>query len=302
MSGSVGRDRGIGLTDVLQRQAELPLVVLFALITQLGDVWFLFLLGGVLYVGGSSVPGWGLDRRRGLFVLALVITYVALIGVFKSVFAAPRPLGAGKPPALGWIPSVFEVLFADITTAAGPGFPSGHALGSTMVWGGLALVYHRGTYRGRFGVAGVIVALVSVSRLVLGVHYFVDVLAGIVLGVITLGVLYRVAESGTAPGRVLLASIAIGLVGIFASLGFESVAALGAAIGGWGAWRSFAGTVPDHPGNRRDVLVEFVVLGLAGGLFGGLYALHPPVPITFLGTAIAVGTVVAAPILCERPR
>ena len=55
--------RGIGFTEPLQEIVGLPTVVLFALITQLGDVWFLFLLGGALYVSGDEFPYWGIDRR-----------------------------------------------------------------------------------------------------------------------------------------------------------------------------------------------------------------------------------------------
>ncbi len=228
----VGNGRGVGITEMLHGQVEVLIVALFAVITQLGDVWFLFLLGSILYVAGDAIPRWGIDRRRGLFVLGLVITYIALIGLLKNIFVLPRPPGAGEPPVVQWLPSVLEVLFNDTTTAAGPGFPSGHALGSTMTWGGLALVLDRGTYRTRISVAGAVVVLVSVSRLVLGVHYFVDVLVGVVLGVVVLGLLYWLTDHGTDPGRILLVAVVTGIMGIFVGITFDSVAAIGGAVGG----------------------------------------------------------------------
>ena len=90
--------RSIGVTEALHGSAQDPVLVLFALLTQLGDVWFLFLLGGVLYVAGDEFPRWGIDRQRGLFVLGLLLTYVALIGVLKQFFLLPRPPGASDPP------------------------------------------------------------------------------------------------------------------------------------------------------------------------------------------------------------
>lgn len=80
----VGNGRGIGLTDVLHGHAPWSVIVLFALITQLGHVWFLFLLGGVLYVAGEDVPRLRIDRHRGMFVFALVMMYLALIPLLKE--------------------------------------------------------------------------------------------------------------------------------------------------------------------------------------------------------------------------
>ncbi len=296
----VGNGRGVGITEMLHGQVEVLIVALFAVITQLGDVWFLFLLGSILYVAGDAIPRWGIDRRRGLFVLGLVITYIALIGLLKNIFVLPRPPGAGEPPVVQWLPSVLEVLFNDTTTAAGPGFPSGHALGSTMTWGGLALVLDRGTYRTRISVAGAVVVLVSVSRLVLGVHYFVDVLVGVVLGVVVLGLLYWLTDHGTDPGRILLVAVVTGIMGIFVGITFDSVAAIGGAVGGWLVWRGVADATPAHPTNSRAVVAGCVVLGIMGGISGTVYALEPPHLLTFLATAVIFGGAIGAPMLGER--
>ena len=294
----LGGDRGIGVSDVLHESVPDVVLVGFALLTQLGDVWFLFLAGGVLYVAGEAVPRWGLDRQRGLFVLGLLLTYVALIGVLKQYFLFPRPPGAGDPPVVPWIPSLFQVVFADITTAEGPGFPSGHALGTTMVWGGFALVVGEdGLSRAWLGLAGGVVALVSLSRLFLGVHYFVDVVVGIGLGAVVLGVLYVVTDRGTDPARVLLVAVAIGAVGVLQEVSFDSVAAVGSAVGAWVVWRGVAGATPAQPSNRWEAGVGFAVFGLAGGLFAFLYAVEPPPVLTFVGSIIAVSGAVGAPLV-----
>lgn len=296
----LGNGRGVGVTELLHGPGDWPAVVLFALVTQLGDVWLLFLLGGVLYVAGDELPRWGIDRRRGLFVVALALTYVALIGVLKTVFALPRPPGAGDPPVAAWIPPVAEGVFVDITTADGPGFPSGHALGSTMVWGGVALVVDRGAFRTRAAVVAALVALISLSRLVLGVHYFVDVLVGAAVGVVVLVALYLATERGTDPWRAFVVAAAIGVAQLLTAVTFDSVAAIGGSVGGLLAWRGVADSTPAHPSNRREVVAGFLVFLLAGAVFVVVHALKPSYPLTFVATALAVAAVVVAPITGER--
>ncbi len=292
--------RSLGITEMLQAYREGPIVVFFALTTQLADVWFIFLLGGTLYVAGEEMPRLGIDRRRGLFVLALALTYVALIGVLKNIFVLPRPPGAAEPPEIAWIPSVIEPIFHSTATAYGPGFPSGHALGSTMVWGGLALVLNWGSYRTRLSIAGAVVALVSFSRLALGVHYLVDIVVGAAIGVVVLWVLYRLADNGVDPGRVLLVAVVIGVVGLLLGVTFDSVTAVGGAVGGWLVWRGIADSTPAHPTNRQEVVTGFLVLGVTAAVFGVIYALEPPLVVTFVGAATAAGGAVGAPLLGER--
>ena len=288
--------RGIGITELLHGQAPWQVIVLFAVITQLGDVWFLFLLGGSLYIAGEYVPRWGIERRQGLFVFGLVLTYISLIGVLKNVFMLPRPPGAATPLPLPGLSMLLSGVIADMTTAHGFGFPSGHALGTTMVWGGLALVLDRESNRTRFGFAGVVILLVSLARLVLGVHYLIDVLAGIGIGILILGILYRLTDKGTDPTRLLLVAVGVGFVGLVINQSVESVAALG----GWAVWRVVADSTSAHPADRRETAIGFAVLLLAGGLFGVIYALHPSYLVMFLGTVFTVGTIVGAPVLSER--
>lgn len=295
----LGNGRGVGITDALHGWAEWPVIVLFGLLTQLGDGWFLFLLGSTLYVTGDELPRFGIDRRRGLFVLALFLTSAALIGSLKAFFNLPRPPYAGGADHLV-LPSVLNVLFGNITTAKGTGFPSGHALGSTLVWGGLALVLERGSFWKRIGVASGVILLVSLSRLVLGVHYLIDVVVGVGLGVLVLGILYWLTEKGTDPKPVLLVAVGIGVVGLFIGVTFESVAAIGGAVGAWLVWRGVAETTPAHPTTKREVVGGFAILGAMAVLFVVLYTLEPPPVLTFVGTAVAAGGAVGAPVLGEQ--
>lgn len=295
-----GIERGLGVTEFLHGGADVAVIALFALLTQLGDVWFLFVLGSTLYLAGSELPGVDVDRRRGLFVLALVFVYVALVGTVKAVFGLPRPPGAADAPPVDWLPPVLAAVFENIATGTGPGFPSGHALGTTMVWGGVALVLEDLSDRVRYGLAGVVVTIVATSRLVLGVHYAVDVIAGVALGVAVLGLCYWIADGGHAPGRVLAVAVAVGIVGLFVDGSGESVAAAGAAAGAWLAWIPVADAIYARPVSRRALLAAALVLVGSGSLFGLLYVLEPPGPVTFAGAALAAAGTVAAPVLGDR--
>lgn len=289
--------RGVGVTEFLHGQADPWVVLLSGLVSQLGDVWFLFLVGGLLYVTGEYTPRWVLDRRQGMFVLALVVTYIALIGVLKGVLVLPRPSGAVDPGDLWFVPPVLRGVVADITTATGPGFPSGHALGTTMVWGGLALVVDRWSARRRLALAAGVVTVVSLSRLVLGVHYAVDVVVGAAVGLVVVFALYRFSERGTDPGRVLGVAVAVGLLGLVVTVTLDSVAALGAAVGGWLVWRSIAASVTPRPSSRREVVGGLAVFLVAGAVFAAVYVLKPALPVVFVATAAAAGAVVGAPVL-----
>jgi membrane-associated phospholipid phosphatase len=292
--------RSLGITEFLQAEASWSVVVLFAVISQLGDVWLLFLLGGVFYVAGEYTPRWVLDRRRGLTVLALLLTYISLIGVLKDVFHLARPPGATTPPGLEAVPMALQSVFVNVTTASGPGFPSGHALGTTMVWGGVALLLDRGRFRSRAVLVAGIVAAVSASRLVIGVHYLVDVVVGAAVGFVALVAIYRLSADGTKPGRVLGVAVVVGLLGLVRTVSFDSVAALGGAVGGWLVWHWIAEEVSPLPSNRCEVVVGFAVFGVAGVLFGVIYALDAPLWLTFLGAGTTGGLAVGAPLVGER--
>ncbi len=71
----------------------------------------------------------------------------------------------------------------------GYAFPSGHAQGNTVFWGFLA---HQIKKTWAYAAAVILILLVSFSRLYLGVHYPIDVIFGISIGVIAIG-LYQIA-------------------------------------------------------------------------------------------------------------
>jgi undecaprenyl-diphosphatase len=73
-----------------------------------------------------------------------------------------------------------------VATALGDSFPSGHALGSVVVYGCLLLVLlplvARPRRRGAVRTTAVVVLAIGASRLLLGVHFLSDVVGGWLLG------------------------------------------------------------------------------------------------------------------------
>jgi undecaprenyl-diphosphatase len=114
---------------------------------------------------------WIAQNRRGA---ARVVTAVAgaeiWLEIIKRVFERPRPT---------LVPYMVEF--------TGFSFPSGHALVATAVYGTLAAVACSYLQQRRARIAirlicWTIVAIVSVSRIYLGIHYPTDVTGGVLLG------------------------------------------------------------------------------------------------------------------------
>ena len=169
-----------------------PLVAVVKAITWLGS-------DGVLWtvIGAASIV-LALRRQWRLAVYLLVTGAGALVldPVLKSLVGRLRPVVA-HPIAHG----------------AGNSFPSGHSLGSIVCYGAVLLVFlpaARGRWRTAFITATVtLVALIGISRILLGVHYLSDVVGAWALGIAWLGLTTFAFEltrsqrraAGDRPGR-----------------------------------------------------------------------------------------------------
>lgn len=115
--------------------------------------------------------GWLVQRRQWRSAVMLIFTCLGALMLnqgMKSAFTRPRPL-----------------LWPRLIEETSYGFPSGHALGSIVLYGLLAyLLVRRYPRQGRlvYGIAIVLIGAIGFSRLYLGVHYPTDVLAGYVVG------------------------------------------------------------------------------------------------------------------------
>ncbi|MBI2874097.1 MAG: phosphatase PAP2 family protein [Firmicutes bacterium] len=230
----------------LQGWASPLLTSVFTWITRLGNEEFYLLLIPFIY--------WSVDRKLG-FRLFYVFTLSMLINVgLKEYFKTPRPS-----------PEQVRVIYPE--SGEGYAFPSGHAQGSTTLWGYLATKVSR-TYFTALVV--IIVLLVSASRLYLGLHHPVDVLAGIVIGLGLLWVAGLVEKAGDAitlslPLRLFLSVLPLGLLPFVGGLYFAKM--VGYLVGGTVGYALESGT----GGTARAGLGSQVVkLVLGYGIFLGL--------------------------------
>jgi undecaprenyl-diphosphatase len=148
-----------------------------ALVSVVKAVTFLGSTGVLWTVIGASALLLAIRRRWRLVLYLLVTGAGALVmdPILKDLVGRLRPVVA-HPVAHG----------------GGNSFPSGHSLGSIVCYGAVYLVFlpaTRGRWRTAFtAVIVALVALIGISRILLGVHYLSDVLGGWTLGITWLGV------------------------------------------------------------------------------------------------------------------
>ena len=288
--------RGFGETELV---ADLPtvLVVLAALVTQLGDVWFTFLLLGSCYWFGRALPGpLSFDRATAAFLLALGVGANVVTTTLKQWLAFPRPPAAGEAVGTELLPTALQEAYVAAATGTGYGFPSGHALGAIVIYGGLALAVNT---RRSYAAAVVIVPLVALSRVVLGVHYAVDIIVGLAVGGAYLVAVWRLCDRGSNAGRALMVAVLVALLGAAVTYNFETMASLGGALGARIAWGSVGDAVVHGETTRAGGALAAAVGVAFGGLFGLVYELHVDPYLAFIGVAVALAGVVAAPLLGE---
>lgn len=290
--------RTVGVTGLL---SALPgaVVVLFALVTQLGDFWFTFLSCSLLYWVGSRTPrvGRGLTRERAAMLVALLAGAVALAVSLKAVFALPRPPGAGTAAHADLLPAAVRGLYESMATGEGYGFPSGHATVSLLVWGGFAWALRVGTRRTRAAVAGTVIALIGLSRLVLGVHYLVDVLAGFAVAGAFLWL--ALGALGTPTRVFALAAGVAALAVLVAGLTTDTAAALGMAVAGAAVWPLIADGVPE-PTDRGAAVTTALGVGTVVVILGATLGLDPVPGVTALAAGLGTGLLLALPLAGER--
>jgi membrane-associated phospholipid phosphatase len=150
-------------TEVLVRVQGLSsewMVAVFALFSFLGQEESYILLLPLVY--------WCIDRRIGIGLGYVAMFSAWLNSVVKHLFAIPRP----ADPRL-------NLPYPETS----PSFPSGHAQNAVANWGYLAVRFRKPAMT---VVAIVLIALIGLSRIVLGVHFPQDVVGGWLIGLVLL--------------------------------------------------------------------------------------------------------------------
>lgn len=313
----VSAERGVGEFAVVDALPEF-IIVIFAAVTHLADPWFLFGLLAVLYWFGSERLA-ASPRRAGATAIAVVTCAYAAVALGKAWFAAPRPPGAASPAdAPMWLPGLLSAWYETQGFSDGFGFPSGHATGGVAAYLAVALLYDRvWTPRRRLRGAVAVAVAVAISRVVIEVHFLVDVVAGLLVGI---GAVFIVlwfagdpriraiggersesiespAELDPLPAFLLAAAVSIAAAGVAAANGhtegvIEATIGIATGLGGAVGWLLVTGDEPSVP-----MRIAIPALLGTGGLWVGAYALSSSVAVTLVATSTAVVVVIALPAL-----
>ncbi len=165
------KTRDLGFILYLQQFRSTPVEIIFRFFTFLGDDEFYMIFFGVLI--------WCVSKPLGFWAGVVLLLSGTYRGAIKEMTYLERPNlpGVVQPP----------------DTA----FPSGHAVMAVNVWGYIAVHMKK---RGYWVWAGVAVVMVSFSRLILGVHFLGDILAGIAFGIPFLLLILWVSVTFTEQG------------------------------------------------------------------------------------------------------
>ncbi|GAB7021068.1 phosphatase PAP2 family protein [Halostagnicola bangensis] len=167
--------RGVGVTETLREVVPNWALEGFVGLSMLGDLILIVPILGLVYLAdvGRTLRQ---NKREGALCSDQTVSFIgvvfgglALVVLLKGIFTFPRP------------PAELHVI-----SPSEYGFPSGHTMSATIFWGAIALWSSAGTRLSRGALAGTVVALVALSRLVLGVHFLVDVFASVAFGAIYL--------------------------------------------------------------------------------------------------------------------
>lgn len=164
--------------DFAFRSTVLDALILFS------AVFFLYwmILGVLALVGATFFPRYSHTRRENIEIAAvsLVSALIARFGITELIrlfYSRPRPFEA--------LADMNQLLFRE----GGGSFPSGHAVFSFAI---AAVV---GRYYPKTGIAFYAAAvLISISRVVAGVHWPSDILGGAVIGIGTGFIAYAITK------------------------------------------------------------------------------------------------------------
>ncbi|GAB3029335.1 phosphatase PAP2 family protein [Natronobiforma cellulositropha] len=195
-------------SDALRDAFPVEYVDLAVVVTDLGSSTVLMFILALLF--------WLTRRRETALIVSYAFAGYVFILVVKTLLGMPRP------------PEAVHLIAVD---GDAYGFPSGHAFAAVVVYGGLYSVFEVARRRLALAVVATLVVLVSLSRVVLGMHHLGDVVVGAALGVAFLFAMGRLTDGDPVRGFALALVIALALLAI-TGVTQDALFGLGGAVGG----------------------------------------------------------------------
>lgn len=256
-------------------------------------------LGSVVFVVPAVAVVYFWAPQKTISWVAAICSYYGIMAGIKSLNSAERPpVTTHVDPS--WFPGPLSWFYshgAGITTTS---FPSGNVMVATIVAALFVLDIDVWNKQQRLLVSSLFVGIVGYSRVALGVHYPVDVIGGILLGLVVFGTIVGLRERRGVMAAFLFA-VAVTFFSVWVrSNGFgiptwsgiqgsNRVIAVGSAVGASLAWHYVRDRSPQR------IAVSSPRFTFAGAiLFVGLsYSLrevigHPLTTLIWAGSAAAV--------------
>ncbi|WP_435359700.1 phosphatase PAP2 family protein [Haloarchaeobius sp. DFWS5] len=277
-------NRGAWFTPVVRGIVPDTLAPVVGIVSHLGDPFFL--------VGVLVCLYWFGDRERGIRAMGIGVGALALVVVCKELLLVPRPtVGPPVPPET--LPSLLRPSYQLAAESDGYAIPSGHSLGSTVVYGLLAL---RATSLRLRVAAGGLVGSICLARVYLGAHYLGDVVVGASLGLVFLAVTCRLLADRPPHVALWTATAIAALAVVVAPASADAVTLLGGLVGASLGWSRFS--VPHDPWPMSlAVVVPVAAAGLVGVLGIGVLVVVQSSLVLVVVAAASIGFVVALPAL-----
>ncbi len=208
--------------------------------------FFSFIGSPAFYLPFIAVLSWWRERWFAFELGALVVVTAFVNDLAKLLAQAPRPYWV----TAGIIPYEAQSSF---------GFPSAHAELAAAIWGLVALRIGRPLVTAG---CALLVLLIGLSRLVLGVHYPVDVVGGYLIGLALLAVFVLAWPQAVQiarrqpPRRLALTALALSLIAV----GVSGIVAMSAAS--WSPDAAWTGPIA----GLDPVSIEYTLVAAGFGL------------------------------------
>lgn len=252
----------IQVLQFLQEVRSPFLTAVMEAITFLAESLFIVTIVALLY--------WCIDKKKSIKIGWIVLVSGTVNGILKNVFKMPRPFQRGVVSPIR------------VETATGYSFPSGHTQIATSFWGSAMIILRN---KSVVVLGSIIILLVGLTRLYLGVHWPMDVLGGIVMGIICVLIADRLldTEKGFTKVHVAIVSIVILILMVLpidADLAKGIGALWGLVVGGYleNHYIKFQEKKP------MNIQLQKIAIGLVGTgiLYGGMKIVLPAITIGYM--------------------
>ncbi len=236
-----------------------PLTLIMTIVTMMAE--------GLFTIGILAGLYWCIDKKAATRLSWCVLFSLVGNGIIKNLVKMPRPF------------DVRDIVPLRSETATSYSFPSGHTQTATSFWTSAILVIRTKAIK----IVGIIIILLTaISRMYLGVHWPMDVIGGVVFGVILVWAASKVLdeESNITKSHVIGTSICLLIflcISVDADL-YKSAAAL---------WGMSLGVYIEQnhikfiPYQSKKVQIKKVLIGILGlaVIYIGISGLLPDVKV-----------------------